>query len=57
MKRTENLTSINIIIKDLEDTVSDLEWEGDTTAAEDLRKVLNGYYRLREQGELYVPEF
>jgi hypothetical protein len=57
MKRTEHLTSITKIIKDLKKEVSDLEWEGNTSSADDLCKVLNGYHKLMEQGELYVPEF
>lgn len=51
------LTSINDKIKELEDKATDFEWEGDIRKADILRESLKGYYLLREQGELYVPEF
>ena len=57
MKRTEHLTDINTVIKDLEDKVSDLEWEGKASVAQSLRGVVNEYRNLREQGVLYIPEF
>lgn len=57
MKRTEYLTDINKVIRELENDISDHDWEGNTAYADDLRKVLDGYYKLRDQGELYVPEF
>ena len=57
MKRTDHLTDINTDIKDLEDKVSDLEWEGKASVAQSLRGVVNEYRNLREQGVLYIPEF
>ena len=57
MKRTEYLTDINKVIKGLEDDISDYEWNEQFDRANDLRVYLESLYKLREQGELYVPEF
>ena len=57
MKRIEHLTDINKVIKGLEDDISDYEWNEQFDRANDLRVYLESLYKLREQGELYVPEF
>ena len=55
--RTENLKDIAVAIRDLEDKITDYEWEGRGEHTKALRLILDGYYKLQEQGELYIPEF
>ena len=55
--RTENLKDIAVAIRELEDKITDYEWDGRGEHANALRLILDGYYKLQEQGELYIPEF
>jgi len=51
------LTPINDEITKLENQISDHEWVGNFSYADDLRTRLDKLYEARTQGELYIPNF
>lgn len=51
------LLSINQEIRKLENLISDHEWLGNFSYADDLRERLRYLYDLRDSGEFYIPNF
>lgn len=53
----DGLRSLEAEIKRMEQDAMDAFWDGNDSYGEDLQSTLEEYYKLREQGELYIPEF
>jgi len=51
------LTSINSLIRELENQIGDHEWEGNFSYADDLRDRLEMLYKQRDAGIPYIPNF
>lgn len=56
-EKDQRLTPITDLIKQLENDISDAEWDLDFDRADRLYEELGHYKKLLKNGELYVPNF
>ena len=56
-EKDQRLTPLTDLIKDLEQKVSDAEWDLDYTNADRYYEELCYYRKLLKEGQLYVPNF
>lgn len=54
---TDGLRDINKVIKELDEKISDAQWEGRDQQAMHMQFIRDHYAQLRDQGAKYVPEF